>query len=129
MFHFYFVGTCRHLSSWIADQEFILARFFSHYFFGVVILRYFLTPFLLELAFECMMYHAYKCIPYLVQSLCIHWMNIVHPIILPVHDRTSNLGFCIFSKCGAFTCPSYRVSLPHILVNISMSWFLRPILL
>ena len=49
--------------------------------------------FLLELASECLLHHAFKCSLYPVQSLCIHWLHIVHPILLPVHDRTSNLDF------------------------------------
>ena len=124
MFSFDFVGTRRHLSSWLASHEFILACVFPHYFLGGVILPYFLTfplatllldalplhivfwyihcsavsypscaCFLLELASECLLHHASKFIPYSVQSLCIHWLHIFHPIILPVHDRTSNLGF------------------------------------
>ena len=84
--------------------------------------------FIMDLASECLLHHASKCISYSVQSLCIHWLHIVHPIILPVHDRTRNLGFCIFPKCGACTFPSYRVSSPHILVNISLSCFLRSII-
>ena len=85
--------------------------------------------FLLELASECLLLHASKCSPYPVPSLCIHWLNILHPILLPVHYRTINLGFCIFSKCVACTCLSYCVIFPHILVNISLSCFPRSILL
>ena len=85
--------------------------------------------FLLELAFECLLRHASKWNPYLVQSLCIHWLHIVNPILLPVHDKTSNLGFCIFPKRDACTCPSYNVSFPHILENLSLSCFLQPVLL
>ena len=70
--------------------------------------------FLLELASECLLHHASKCSPYLVQSLWIHWLYIVHPIILPMHDRTRNLGSCIFPKYDACTCLSYHVSFPHI---------------
>ena len=81
------------------------------------------------MASECLPHHASKCSPYPVQSLCIHWLHILHPIILPVHDRTRNLGFCIFPKCDACTCPSYCVSFPHILVNISLSCFPRSIIL
>ena len=83
--------------------------------------------FLLELVSECLMHHASKCIPYLLQSLCIHWLHIVHQIILPVHDITSNLGFFIFPKCDACEFPSYRVIFPHILANILLSCFPRPI--
>ena len=85
--------------------------------------------FLLELSSEFLLHHASKCIPYPVQSMCINWLHIANPIILPVHDRTSNLGFCILPKCDAFTFPSYRVSFPHILENLSLSCFLRPVLL
>ena len=56
------------------------------------------TCFLLELSSECLLHHASKCSPYPVQSLCIHWLHIVHPIILSVHNRTSNLGFYIFQN-------------------------------
>ena len=83
--------------------------------------------FLLDLASECLLHHASKCSPYPVQSLCIHWLHIVHPIILPVHDRTSNLGFRMLPKCDACTCPYYRVSFPHILLNHSLSCFPRSI--
>ena len=85
--------------------------------------------FLLELASEYLLHHASKCSPYPVPSLCIHLMHTVNPIILPVHGRTSNSGSWIFPGCGACTCPSYRVSFPHILVNISLSGFSRSILL
>ena len=85
--------------------------------------------FLLEMEFECLLQHATKWNPYLVQSLCIHWLHIVNPIILHVHDKTSNLGFWIFPKCDACTCPSYHVSFPHILANLSLYCFLRPVLL
>ena len=60
--------------------------------------------FLLELKFECLLYHASKCNIYPVQSLCINWLHNVNPILLPVHDRTRNLGFCILPKCDACTC-------------------------
>ena len=83
--------------------------------------------FLLDLASECLLHHASKCSPYPVQSLCIHWLHIMHPIILPVHDRTINWGFFIFPKCDACTCPSYRVSFPHILVNLLLFCFPRSI--
>ena len=72
-------------------------------------------------------HHASKCSPHPVQSIYIHWLHILHPILLPVHDRTRNLGFCIFLKCDACTCPSYRVSFPHILLNISLFGFLLSI--
>ena len=62
------------------------------------------TWILLEMAFECMLHHSSKCNPYPVQSMCIHWLHIANPIILPVHDRTSNFGFCIFPKCDTCTC-------------------------
>ena len=81
--------------------------------------------FLLDLAYEYLLHHASKFSPYPVQSLCIHWMHIVHTIILPLHDRTINLCFYIFPKCGACTCSSYRVSFLHIMVNLSLSCFLR----
>ena len=81
--------------------------------------------FLLYMASECLMHHASKCSPYPVTSLCIHWLNIVHPIIFTVHDRTSNLDFCIFPKCGAYKFLSYGASFSHILVNLSLSCFLR----
>ena len=84
---------------------------------------------LLDLASECLLHHASKCSPYLVKSLCIHWPHIVHPIILPVHDRISNLGFCILTKFDAFTCLSYRLIFPHILSNLSLSCFLQPVIL
>ena len=73
--------------------------------------------FLLDLISECLLHHASKCSPYPVQSLCIYWLHIVHPILLPVHDRTRNLGFFIFPKCDTCTCPSYHVSFPHILAS------------
>ena len=82
------------------------------------------TCFLLELASECLLHHASKYSPYPVQSLCTHWLHIVHPILLPLHDRASNLGFCILPKYDACTCPSYRVSFPHILANLWLSCFL-----
>ena len=85
--------------------------------------------FILELAFECLLHHASKCNPYSVQSLCIHWLHIVNPIILPMNDRKSNFCFCIFPKCDACTCPYYHVSFPLILLNLLLSCFLRPVLL
>ena len=97
-----------------------------HYFF--VSYPYW-AYFLLDLAFECLLHHASKCNPYPVQSLCIHWMHIVNPILLSVHDRTSNLGFYIFLKCDACTCPSCHVSFPHILANLLLFCLLRPVLL
>ena len=75
------------------------------------------------------MHHASKCSPYPVQSRCIHWLHIVRPILFPVHNRTSNLGFWICPKCVSCTCPSYRVSFPHILVNLLLSCLPRPIIL
>ena len=54
--------------------------------------------FLMVLASECLLHHASKFSPHPVQSLYIHWMHILHPILLPVHDRTINLGFCIFQN-------------------------------
>ena len=85
--------------------------------------------FLLDLASECLLHHASKCSLYLVQSLCIHSLHIVNPILLTVHDRTINLGFFILPKCDACSCPSYHVSFPHILVNLPLSCFLRLVLL
>ena len=85
--------------------------------------------FLLDMEFECLLHHASKCNPYPVQSLCIHWQHIVNPIILPLHDRMSNLCFCILPKCDACTCPSFHVIFPHILSNILLFFFLRPVLL
>ena len=54
--------------------------------------------FLLDISSKCLLHHAPKCSPYPVQSMCIHWLNIVHPIIFPVHEITSNLGFWIFQN-------------------------------
>ena len=34
-----------------------------------------------------------------------------------------------FQKCDAYTCPFYRVILPHILANILLSCFQRPVTL
>ena len=84
--------------------------------------------FLLELAFECLLHHSSKCNPHPLQSMWIHWLNIVNPIIFPVHGRTSNLGFWIFPKCDACICPSCHVSFPHILANLPLSCFLLPVL-
>ena len=84
--------------------------------------------FLLDMLSECLLHHASKCSPYPVKSLCIHWLHIVNPIILPVQDRTSNFRFCIFPKCEACTCPSHRESFPHILANILLSCFLGPVI-
>ena len=85
--------------------------------------------FLMDMAYGCLVHHASKYSPYPVQSMCIHWLHILNPIIFPVHDITINLVFWILPKCGACTCPSYRVSFPHILVNLSLYCFPRTILL
>ena len=85
--------------------------------------------FILDMASECFLHHDSKCIPYPVPSLCIHLLHTENPIILPVHGRTINTGSCILPGCGACTCPSYCVSYPYILVNISLSCFPQSILL
>ena len=84
--------------------------------------------FLLELAYEFLLHHASKCILYPVPSLCIHLLHTANTIILPVHYSTSNLGSWIFPRCGECTCPSYHVSCPHILVNLSLSCFPKSVL-
>ena len=80
---------------------------------------------LLDLASQCLLHHASKCSPYPVQSMCINWLHIVNPIILPVYYRMKILDFCIFPKCYACTCLSYHISFPHILANHLLSCFLR----
>ena len=85
--------------------------------------------FLLDLSSECLLHYVTKCTPYPMPSLCIHLLHTVNPILLPVHDRTRNLGSCIFPGCDACTFPSYRVSCLHIMANISLSCLPRLILL
>ena len=103
-------------------------RFFLNLHYFVVSYPY-CAYFLLQLEFECLLHQASKFNPYPVQSLFIHWLHIVNPILLPMHDRTRNLGFCIFPKCDTSTCPYCHVRLPHILENILLFCFLRPVLL
>ena len=84
--------------------------------------------FLMELAPQFLLHHVSNCSPYPVQALCIHWLHIVNPTILPLRDRTSNLGVSIVPKCDACTCPSYHVIFPHILANLLLSCFLRQVI-
>ena len=52
--------------------------------------------FLLEVAPECLLRHASKCILYPVLAMCIHFLHTAHTFLLLVHGIMSNLGhaFC-----------------------------------
>ena len=129
LFPYYFLGVFFSYSPTSPTKTILLDAFPFHNVFWDIHCFAVSSPsfycFLLELVSEFILHHASKCSPYPVPSLCIHWLHIVHPIILPVYYITSNLGSSIFPKCGACTCPSYRVSFLHILVNPSLSCFLQ----